>query len=270
MDSRVQAVKAHLLEMDTVLKDLAQDRMAAAPHETYDTYLTRLNDLAATPVREDQVRALMTDAQLQSALPRLSRFKRRNGLRLEIGCAKSLISVSDPWDHLQRFVYYVNYLTLARMEYQGAGLHAQDRVIFLGSGPLPLTLICLWKHYGIEGVGIEQDRSRARLSTAVIRKLGLEHRIRVICGNHFALSTAPPCNLIMVGADARPKSEIFSHLAEILEPGRMISYRVYEKGLRRLFDAAAVLDLPPQFRECGRVRPQPPVNNTCVFAVRTP
>ena len=65
MDSRVQVVKAHLLEMDAGLKDLAQDRMAAAPHETYDTYLTRLNDLAATPVREDQVRALMTDAQLQ-------------------------------------------------------------------------------------------------------------------------------------------------------------------------------------------------------------
>jgi hypothetical protein len=77
-----------------------------------------------------------------------------------------------------------------------------------------------------------------------------------------------PSTLILIGADAMPKAEIFDHLAAILEPGQLISYRIYEKGLRRLFDGTSIFDLPSEFRECRRVRPEPPVNNTSVFATR--
>ena len=142
-------------------------------------------------------------------------------------------------------------------------------VAFLGSGPLPLTLICLARQYGVKGIGIEQDEGIAALSKEVIKMLGLERRIQVMRGNHFTLPLEEPSKLIMVGADAMPKKEIFAHLAKILPPGRMISYRIYEKGLRRLFDEASIFTLPDEFRECGRIRPEPPVNNTCVFAVRT-
>ena len=170
---------------------------------------------------------------------------------------------------LEHFIYFPNYVKLAGMEYGGAGLHAGDTVAFLGSGPLPLTLICLAKQYGVKGIGIEQDEGIAALSKEVIKMLGLKRRIQVIRGNHFTLPLEEPSKLIMVGADATPKKEIFAHLAKILPPGRMISYRIYEKGLRRLFDEASIFTLPDEFRECGRIRPEPPVNNTCVFAVRT-
>jgi hypothetical protein len=76
-------------------------------------------------------------------------------------------------------------------------------------------------------------------------------------------------NIIMVGADAVPKTAIFAHLAQVLDPGQMIPYRVYEKGLRRVFDPGTGIVLPPQFKECARIQPDPPVNNTPVFAVRT-
>ena len=74
--------------------------------------------------------------------------------------------------------------------------------------------------------------------------------------------------LIMVGADTVPKKDIFDHLARICPSGQMISYRIYEKGLRRLMDDQSTFELPREFTECARVRPEPPVNNTCVFAVK--
>lgn len=76
------------------------------------------------------------------------------------------------------------------------------------------------------------------------------------------------CELVMVGSDAVPKEEIFSHLSHVLSPGTKLSYRIYEKGLRRLFDQNPVENLPGQWVEYDRIRPEPPVNNTCVFLIK--
>lgn len=268
MDTRYQGIKTELLRIDAALQNLTEDQIQNAPDEVYEAHLNRLNHLAAAPVTDDVVRRLIADVDLGPAIARISRLKTQNGLRLEVQLAESMISPLDPWACLEQFVYYPNYLALARMEYEGAGLQAGDRVVFLGSGPLPLSLISLSRQYAIQGVGIEQNRGYAALSERVIRKLGLNHGIQIICGNHFVLPLRSPGKLIMVGADAMPKAEIFAHLAEILAPGQMISYRIYEKGLRRLFDASSSLVLPPEFLEIARIQPEPPVNNTCVFAVR--
>ena len=74
--------------------------------------------------------------------------------------------------------------------------------------------------------------------------------------------------LVMVAADAGPKDKIFTHLAKTLPNGARLSYRIYEKGLRRLMDNQAALDPPPAFKEYLRIRPEPPVNNTSVFLVK--
>ena len=268
MDTALQAIKAELLRIDASLKGLTDDQIKNEPGQIYRSHLERLNRLAAAPVEDEIVRRLVADVALRPAIRRISRLKRLNGLRLEIHCAESVIVDPDPWARLEQFVYYPNYLALARMEYAGARLHPEDRVVFLGSGPLPLSLICLSKQYGIKGVGLERDEGHAALSEGVIRKLGLEHCIQVVCKDHFALPLEAACNLIMVGADALPKAEIFAHLAGILSPGGMISYRIYEKGLRRILDDQSTFDLPSEFREWGRARPEPPVNNTSVFAVK--
>ena len=263
------AIKAELLRIDAELGRLTDRQFENAPKAVYQSHLAKLNRLAASPVADEVVQRLMADEALRPAIKRISHLKRQNGLRMEIEFGESLALGPDPWARLKQFVYYPNYLALARMEQAGAGLHAGDRVIFLGSGPLPMSLICLFRQYGIQGVGIEQDQAHAARSERVIQQLGLVEAIQIRQGNHFALPLEVPGDLVMVGADAMPKAEIFTHLAAVLEPGRMISYRIYEKGLRGLFDPASAVDLPLEFAETARIRPEPPVNNTSIFAVRT-
>ncbi len=69
----------------------------------------------------------------------------------------------------------------------------------------------------------------------------------------------------MVAAQAEPKKEIFDHLASVLPAGTKISYRTYEKGLRRMLDTFYRYKLPERLSEYQKISPKPPANNTSVF-----
>ena len=69
----------------------------------------------------------------------------------------------------------------------------------------------------------------------------------------------------MVAAQAEPKKEIFEHLVKILPKRGKVSYRLYEKSLRRILDGSFLFKLPAGFEEYLRIQPEPPVNNTVVF-----
>ena len=98
----------------------------------------------------------------------------------------------------------------------------------------------------------------------MVKHLGLAQRITIINGDHFVLPLKEDFRLLMVAAMARPKEEIFQHLAHNLPDNSLISFRLYEKGLRRLLDLDGDFILPPEFCNYCRIPPQPPVNNTVV------
>ena len=170
---------------------------------------------------------------------------------------------------LKKYSFYPNYCQLVQTEYEISGIKPGNRIVFIGSGPLPLSLIVLCQQYGLKCIGIEQEKDRAELSRKVLEKLGLSRNIKIIDGNHFTLPLEGGCDIVMIAAQAEPKKEIFHHLAKVLPIGTKISCRTYEKGLRKLLDSDALLELPSHFsrgfEEYNRVHPEPPVNNTVVF-----
>ena len=156
------SIKTEFFRIHALLGDLTDDQINNDPDHIYRSHFERLNRLAAVHVEDEIAQRLLYDPELRAAIKRISRLKRINSLRLEIKCAESIVADPDPWARLEQFVYYPNYVELARMEYGGAKLNAQDRVVFLGSGPLPLSLICLYRQYGIESTGIEYSRNMWR------------------------------------------------------------------------------------------------------------
>lgn len=258
-------IKKQFLDIHKALAHVSPQDLLAGKHEDIYHCFDHLDRLAAMDIEDRQAEALRNDPELAKVLDHVSWLKRVNGLRREIHNAKNVINSPSPWDTVKQFVYYPNYMELARMEYTGANLCPGDRVVFLGSGPLPLTLVCLCTRFKVFGIGIERFREYAQISRQLITALGLEAQINIIEGSHFSLPLSEPCQLIMVGADALPKDEIFAHLSNTLEAGTALSYRIYEKGLRRLLDVQSNFTLPPGIKEVARVRPEPPVNNTSVF-----
>ena len=264
----LEDIRHRLLEIYENCRGLTPDLILDSREDIFLPYTEALNRLAAMDVDDRHVDALIADGSLKPAIETISRLKQIHGLRLERERAKTVIAAADPWGILKGYIYYPNYLGLAEMESRGADLKAGDRVVFLGSGPLPLSLITMVKQYGILGVGIEKDPLNADLSLKVLASLGFGREIVILLGDHFLLPLSRPCSVLMVGADAVPKQEILTHLAATLPTGAKLSYRVYEKGFRRLFDRDHVGGLPGPLREYRRIRPQPPVNNTSVFVVK--
>lgn len=233
----------------------------------------RLDELAAFEVKEKLKAEFLEVLQFSPVLESIARFRFLYNLKLETEQAESLLETPHPWKTIKNFTFYRNYLQLAKIEYEGSGLKPGNSVLFLGSGPLPLSLLILCREYSLSGIGIEQDEARATLSRKVVECLGLSGSIKIITGNHFSLplkesAEKEPANLVMVAAQAEPKEEIFGHLAKVLPEGSRVSFRLYEKGLRRVLDSSFPPKLPEGFEEYLRVTPEPPVNNTVVFLKR--
>lgn len=57
------------------------------------------------------------------------------------------------------------------------------KIIFIGSGPLPLTLIMFNKIFKSKCIGIEMDEKVANLSREVLKKINMEENIEIIVGD---------------------------------------------------------------------------------------
>jgi hypothetical protein len=254
-----------LQQINVLVKNLSEEEILTNSSPEILKAFRRLDELAALEIEDPSLDVILKSSDFDSLITVISQFRFTYNLKLEIEKAKSLLESSNPWETLRNFAFFPNYLQLAKTEYAGSGLKPRDHVLFLGSGPLPLSLITLCQAYGIKGTGIEQDGKRASLSREVISQLRLSESIKIIEGNHFTLPLEIGFNLYMIAAQAEPKKEIFEHLAKILPNGSKISYRTYEKGFRKILDTNIRFELPVEFKEYLRVQPEPPVNNTVVF-----
>lgn len=268
MNQTTTEIDNEILNIYSLTRDLKDREILYSQSDHLMDFFNRLDYLATLDIDDQHVHRMIGSSQKGTMLKSIVRFRNLYSLRLEIENANSILDSCDPWDVLRGFTHFTNYLQLARTEYQGSALKQGDCVVFLGSGPLPLSLIILCHYHGLNGIGIEQEPDRAQLSRKVIKKLGLSNQIKIIDGNHFTLPLSSKCDLLMVAAAAQPKTEVFAHLANVVPSGAKLSYRLYEKGLRRLLETPELVTLPEMFEESLRIRPRPPVNNTVVFVTK--
>lgn len=264
------AIRDELLAIHADIARLDDEAICCGPKAPMDAAYKRIYALADRDASEDDVDALLADAALSpdlaAALAAIDRLRNLYGPRLESERARALLDAADPWGFLRGFLFYPNYVALAAMERRGAGLLPGQKILFLGSGPLPLSLIMLCSGPNAQqGVGIEQKEELIELSQQVVRRLGLADAVTIRHGTHFDLNPDEPADLYMVASAAEPKDEIFPHLARTLPAGARVSFRTHEKGLRRLINASTLRHAPQGFKELAREHPQPPVINTCVF-----
>ncbi len=264
-DHYAESITDEIVAIHYSIKDFVDREVYQDPSGHLKAVFQRLDYLIALDIDNRSAEEILSNSRFNSAFNAISTFRSRYTAELEAEQANSILKSRDPWNTLTNFTYFPNYIQLARTESRGAGLKPGNTVLFLGSGPLPLTLIVLCHQHGLNGIGIEQYPERVELSRRVLEKLGLSREIRIINGNHLTLPLEEMPELIMVAAQAEPKKEIFDHLASVLPAGTKISYRTYEKGLRRMLDTFSRCELPGRLREYLKVQPEPPVNNTSVF-----
>ncbi|KAF1916605.1 Nicotianamine synthase [Ampelomyces quisqualis] len=143
----------------------------------------------------------------------------------------------EPSALLRSFPYHQNYLDLSRLECCTLDAflpHAPRNVAFIGSGPLPLTSLCMLDRYPQVAVhNIDRDSSALQVSQELCQQLGHGARMSFVCEDITRPSTNGTDWLsfevvflaALVGTDTESKMSILTSLAGKLRPGSLVVAR---------------------------------------------
>lgn len=138
---------------------------------------------------------------------------------MEAYWVKRVLASKDPKAELLLFPYYKNYEKLTKLEWfslLSCENHLSHSVLFIGSGPLPLTAIVLAENYIDKLTVLDYDDEAINLSMRLIKKLGLEKKITVVKGDAKTFSDYKTFNTVFVaalaGALPKDKQEILQKL----------------------------------------------------------
>ena len=143
----------------------------------------------------------------------------------EIIMTNKIIKSKHPFKTYRKYIYFEAYLNSIKAEVEAGKLTKGDKVIFIGSGPLPATLIMLYDKYGIESIGIEIIPKVAELSRKLIKSLQLSDKIEIVTGDHFSIKKTENIKHVIIALAAEPKDEILQWLRPRLSDSTSISYR---------------------------------------------
>ena len=169
----------------------------------------------------------------------------------------------NPTETLDSFHFYDRYIGLIENESQLAKFNEDKTFVFLGSGPLPLTLIMFNKVFGCKCIGIEQMENVAVLSRKVLKRLELDEDIEIVVGDEKVIEDLD-YDILMVAALAEPKDRVFANIWEYVDEKTPVIYRTYT-GMRAIL-YAPVLDKDTRgFHKEVMVLPTGNTNNTSVL-----
>ncbi|MEL7668901.1 nicotianamine synthase family protein [Methanobacterium sp.] len=211
----------------------------------------------------DDAKHILSDKKMGPALDVIREFYIDIAERLEVEKAQEILQSHDPWKTLESFYFFDHYQKLIQNEHGLIPFVPGEKIVFIGGGPLPLTLIMLHKFYGIHGISIEIIPEIAALSKEIIKKLRLDQYIDVVVGDETYLSHLE-YDVVMVAALAEPKERVFKNIRKQIDQSIPVIYRTY-MGMRAILYAPVTEDVLKGFKRENMVLPTGKVNNTSVL-----
>ena len=211
----------------------------------------------------DSAKHILDDEKMNKALQLIRKFYVYVGARLETENALKILESDNPKETLDSFHFYERYIGLINNESQLAKFSDEKTFVFLGSGPLPLTLIMFNMVYGCKCIGIEIQEEVAELSREVLKKLGLDDDIKIVVGDENSIADLE-YDILMVAALAEPKERVFANIWEFIDEDTPLIYRTYT-GMRAILYAPVLEKDTRGFHKEVMVLPTGKTNNTSVL-----
>ena len=119
-------------------------------------------------------------------------------------------------------------------EFEMVNLPKGSRVINVGCGSLPHTLLILARVKDWDFVGIDRDKDAVEKAKKVVDHYGRSSRIKIHCGNglDFDISSF---DLIIFSHGVEPKLEVLKVLGDKMSPSSMILYRTTWDTLDKVY-----------------------------------
>jgi len=211
----------------------------------------------------DSAKHILDDEKMNKALQLIRKFYVYIGARLERENAMKILESDDPKAVLDSFHFYDRYIGLIENEMQLAKFNENKTFVFLGSGPLPLTLIMFNMVTGCKCIGIEQFEDVADLSRKVLKRLGLDDGIEIITGDEKTIADLD-YDILMIAAFAEPKDRVFANVWDVVDEKTPVLYRTYT-GMRAILYSPVTEKDTRGFHQEVMLLPKGKTNNTSVL-----
>lgn len=244
------------------------------PGPATDAVFARLVALATRRRPAGQAERVLADPDVARLVPDLHRLCARGEYALERLWSRRVAAADDPWAVLQAFPYTGNYRDLTRLEVHALRGHlpaAPRRVLFVGSGPLPLTSIMMATEHGVAVDNLDVDPEAVALGAASVAALGTPG-VRFRAGD--VLDTTDlggydaVCLAALVGLEPAAKARVLAHLRRHVEPGALLLARSAHALRALLYPVLDVDDVlaPAGFDPLAVLHPYTDVVNSVVLA----
>ena len=258
-------IKTHIFDFYEEIKDCTYSSLKCLPvDELYRKYQL-LDDITKLKGGDNLSRMVLSDISVKSVLPNVRAFYRSFFEIHEEYLANEILFSPTPWTVLDNFELFPRYRALIKNQINLLNLKQKERIIFIGCGPLPISLIVLKKYFNIDSIGIDSDPNAITLAKNCLKKLGFNKGIGIIHGNESIVEEYTG-NSVAVAAMAIPKKRIFNKL-KLLSKKRKdlkIIYRTYS-GLRTLLHDPVSTDDIQGFFKVNEIKHSGKINNTLVL-----
>jgi len=263
----LEIIKPHIMAFAGNIKGYTKKMLEALkPEELYRLYQL-LDDLAHMEAGGNLAGLILDEPDIRAELPLIRSYYSTFFDIHETHLAKNLLKSHSPWETLKSFPLYPRYETLIRNQIEAMHIEAGSTLVFIGCGPVPISLILMDSLYGLRSVGLDISSKTVELSKKVIKCLGLEKKIKIICGDDSNLKEID-WDMVLVSALAEPKVRIFKSLREVLKKRKNhvpVVFRTYTGMRAVLYEPVQPEDIKG-FKIISQVLPTGRVNNTIVFA----
>lgn len=264
----VEIVKPHILAFAKRIKKYNRAMLdALRPEDLYRLYLL-LDDLAHMDAGEDIAGLILDEPEIRCELPVIRDYYKTFFSIHEIHVARRLLNSGTPWETFESFPLYPRYEALVRSQMKAVRLKKGSRLAFIGSGPVPTSLILLSHLAGTRSIGLDTSKIAVETSRKVVQCLGLEKEIDILYGDETLLEQLD-WDVVLVAAMAEPKARIFRTLRRILhkkgKPKAQVIFRTYTGMRTILYEPVSPADVEG-FKIVKLFLPTGRVNNTTVIA----
>lgn len=162
-------------------------------------------------LRDKRILAIKGDLQKISAVAESE---------LELLWAQKIIANNFPLQEIKKFPYYQNYQKLVNYEISEitqCSLHNTHEILFVGSGPLPLSAI-LFSKINLNIHCIDSNLKAVDISRKLVHKISANHLIRCSHKNIYEIKDFSGYQVIflasLVGNDNSEKIDIINHITQ--------------------------------------------------------
>ena len=265
-NASLNIIKPHIMAFAKQIQNYTKGMLAALkPGDLYRLYQI-LDDLAHMDSGIHLPELILKDTDISGVLPVIRSYYTIFFSIHEVHLANELLVSNAPWETIKTFPLYPRYETLVKNQMEELFDSKESKLLFIGCGPVPISLILMTRLYGIRSIGLDSSKETVELSKKVIRCLDLEKKVEIIHGDDSHIKKLD-WNMVLVAALAEPKARIFQNLCNVLKERRhaTVVFRTYTGMRTVLYKPVQSSDIKG-FRIVKEILPTGRVNNTIVFA----